>query len=75
MDGAALYSGMSRRLIENAVRSGILRSSMPRISEEKKRGLRLIDLQSLDAWIESGVGNVAAVPYLVRTDREPPAAE
>ena len=67
---ASDYSGMGTRVIENAVKSGIVRSSLVRSFPEAKRGRRLIDLRSLDAWIEAGVGGRAEVPYLVRNDRK-----
>jgi len=67
---ASDYSGMGRRVIENAVKSGIIRSSLVRSFPEAKRGRRLIDLRSLDEWIEAGVGGKAEVPYLVRNDRK-----
>jgi len=51
------------------VASGVLRSSLVRSFPSAKRGRRLIDLRSLDEWIEAGVGGKAEVPYLVRADR------
>ena len=57
-------------MLENAVASGVLRSSLVRSFPGAKRGRRLIDLRSLDEWIEAGVGGKAEVPYLVRNDRK-----
>ena len=64
--GASRYSGLGDRVIENAAASGVLRSSLVRSFPGAKRGRRLIDLRSLDEWIESGIGGKAEVPYLVR---------
>ncbi len=67
---ASTYSGMGERVIENAAKSGIIRSSLVRSFPGAKRGRRLIDLRSLEAWIEAGIGGKAEVPYLVRADRK-----
>lgn len=66
---AAKYSGMGVRMLENAVSSGILRSALVKSTPTAQRGLRLIDLRSLDEWIESYLGGKADVSHLVRTDR------
>ena len=68
--GANKYSGLGVRVIENAAASGVLRSSLVRSFPGAKRGRRLIDLRSLDEWIEAGVGGKAELPFLVRTDRK-----
>ena len=60
---------MGRRVLENAIKNGVIRSCMPKSFPGAKRGMRLIDLRSLDEWIEAGIGDKAEVPYLVRTDR------
>ena len=64
------YSGQGIRVLENAVKNNIIRSALVRSFPGAKRGRRLIDLRSVDAWIESGIGGKAEVPYLVRTDRK-----
>lgn len=69
-EGSSKYSGLGVRVLENAVKSGILRSSLVKSFPGAKRGRRLIDLRSLDAWIEAGIGGKAELPYLVRTDRK-----
>jgi len=61
---------MGERVIENAARNGVIRSSLVLSFPGAKRGRRLIDLRSLDAWIEAGVGGRAEVPYLVRWNRK-----
>ena len=55
LQGAAHYSGLSQRLIEIAVRDGLIRSALAR-RPGASRGRRLVDLRSLDAWIEQGLG-------------------
>ena len=64
------YTGMGLRAIENAVRNGVVRSSVVRSFPGAKRGRRLVDLRSVDAWIEAGIGGKVEVPYLVRKDRK-----
>lgn len=56
---AALYSGVSSRLIENWIRAGLIRSSNV-IAPGSTRGRRLIDRESIDAFIEAGVSNPPA---------------
>ena len=73
--GAAKYSGLGVRVLENAAASGVLRSSLVRSFPGAKRGRRLIDLRSLDEWIETGVGGKAELPFLVRTDRKGGSAQ
>lgn len=73
--GASKYCGLGVRVIENAAASGVLRSSLVRSFPGAKRGRRLIDLRSLEAWIEAGIGGKAEVPYLVRADRKGGAAQ
>ena len=70
ISNAGKYSGMGVRVLENAAASGVLRSSLVRSFPGAKRGRRLIDLRSLDEWIEAGVGGKAELPFLVRTDRK-----
>jgi hypothetical protein len=65
LETSSKYSGLGVRVLENAVRSGIVRSSLVKSFVGAKRGRRLIDLRSLDAWIESGVGDKSELPYLV----------
>ena len=52
---AARYSGLSVRLLDDLVSRNIVRSSLVR-QPGCERGVRLIDLDSLDAYIEAGVG-------------------
>jgi hypothetical protein len=66
---AEKYSGLGVRVLEKAITLGTIRSSLVHFPGAK-RGRRLIDLRSLDAWIESGIGSKAALPYLVRNDRK-----
>ena len=58
---AHAYSGLSIRLLQDFVREGLVRSSIV-LKPGAKRGVRLIDLASLDALIERGVGLKAEVP-------------
>jgi hypothetical protein len=54
---ASHRSGLSIRLIDDLVARSIIRSSLVR-QPGRERGVRLIDLDSLDAYIEAGVGQV-----------------
>ena len=54
-DQAATYSGLSSRLLQNHVRDGYVRSSNV-VAPGSTRGRRLLDRESLDAFIEEGVG-------------------
>jgi hypothetical protein len=67
---AAPYSGVSERLIENWIAGGFVRSSCVR-APGKKRGRRLIDLRSLDEFIESGVGASADLEMNSPTKKAP----
>lgn len=58
---ANAYSGLSVRLLQDYVRDELVRSSIV-LKPGAKRGVRLIDLASLDALIERGVGLKAEVP-------------
>lgn len=49
------YSGLSIRLLQDFVKDDLIRSSVVR-KPGSKRGVRLIDLRSLDEFIERGVG-------------------
>lgn len=53
---AARYSGLSVRLLDDLVSRGHVRSSLVR-QPGCKRGTRLIDFDSLDAFIEAGIGD------------------
>jgi hypothetical protein len=52
---AELHSGLSTRLLQDYVRLGLIRSSVV-TRPGAKRGVRLIDLHSLDEFIEAGIG-------------------
>ena len=52
---ASVYSGLSVRLLDDLVSRGIVRSSLVR-QPGCKRGARLINLASLDEFIEQGIG-------------------
>lgn len=52
---AARYSGLSTRTLDNLISRGLIRSSLVR-QPGCERGARLIDLDSLDAFIEAGIG-------------------
>ena len=55
LEGAAIYSGLSRSHLYRVLESGVVRTAMVKLKPENRRGRRLIDLRSLDAWIESWV--------------------
>ncbi len=65
LEASSKYSGLGVRVLENAVKNGMVRSSLVRSFPTAKRGRRLIDLRSLDQWIEAGVGGKSELPYLV----------
>ncbi len=52
LEGAAVYSGLSRRLLQLAGKEGHIRTAHVKRGADNKRGRRLVDLRSLDAWIE-----------------------
>ena len=53
--GAKEYSGISIPVLEVYVKNNLVRSSLV-ARPGCKRGIRLIDLDSLDAFIEQGIG-------------------
>lgn len=55
MEGAAVYSGLSRGLLWLAAKEGHIGTANVRRGADKKRGRRLVDLRSLDEWIESWI--------------------
>jgi hypothetical protein len=57
LKGAAKYSGLSERYLQDFIRDGLIQSSLVRRPNSKK-GRRLIDLRSLDEWIEQGLNEV-----------------
>ncbi|MCH1500370.1 MAG: helix-turn-helix domain-containing protein [Akkermansiaceae bacterium] len=58
---AADYSGLSERHLYNAIADGLIRSSLVK-RPNASRGRRLVDLYSLDAWIETGLMQVGPAP-------------
>ena len=58
---AADYSGLSERHLYNAIADGLIRSSLVK-RPNASRGRRLVDLYSLDAWIETGLMQVGPPP-------------
>ncbi|RYD71423.1 MAG: hypothetical protein EOP84_24900 [Verrucomicrobiaceae bacterium] len=52
---ASKHSGLSVRHLQNLVREDLIRSSVV-TKPGAKRGVRLLDLRSLDEFIEAGVG-------------------
>jgi len=53
---ASHYSGLGQRVLQNHVAAGFIRSSNA-VAPGSTRGRRLIDRESLDAFIEAGVGS------------------
>jgi hypothetical protein len=49
------HSGLSIRLLQDFVKDGLVRSSVV-TKPGAKRGVRLLDLQALDEFIERGIG-------------------
>ncbi|MGC6458417.1 MAG: helix-turn-helix domain-containing protein [Akkermansiaceae bacterium] len=58
---AAHYCGLTQRTIYNLIGDGLIRSSLVK-RPNASRGRRLIDLRSLDAWIETGLMHVGLTP-------------
>lgn len=54
---AVTYSGLGERVLQNHIKNGFIRSSHA-CAPGSSRGRRLIDRESLDAFIEAGVGKV-----------------
>lgn len=52
---ASFYSGLGERVLQNHVKNGFIRASNV-CAPGATRGRRLIDRESLDAFIEAGVG-------------------
>ena len=52
---AQVHTGLSTRLLQDYVKVGLIRSSVV-TKPGSQRGVRLIDLHSLDEFIEAGVG-------------------
>lgn len=57
---AAIYSGLGIRVLQNHAKAGFIRSSNA-CAPGSTRGRRLIDRESLDAFIEAGVGKTAVL--------------
>jgi len=62
LKAAAIYSGLSTRLLEDLVREKLIVSSSV-IKPGATRGRRLVSRVSLDAWIEQGIGNTNDVTF------------
>jgi len=62
--GASRYSGLSEGTLQNGAKAGAIRTALVKVRPDAKRGRRLVDLRSLDAWIEAGVGVAADLPHL-----------
>ena len=63
LDNAAVYCGLCTRTIKKAASDGLVETSHVR-QLGASRGRRLINLRSLDRWIESGIGFKADLPHL-----------
>jgi len=57
---AAVYSGLGCRVLENHVRAGYIRSSNA-CAPGATRGRRLLSRESLDKFIEAGIGKPPSV--------------
>jgi hypothetical protein len=69
---ASKYSGLSVRVLQNHTAAGYVRSSNA-CAPGSSRGRRLIDRESLDAFIEAGVGKAptSLAMNLNRTNAQP----
>jgi hypothetical protein len=63
---ASAYSGLSTRVLQDYVRDGLIRSSLVR-KPGAKRGVRIVDLTSLDALIEQGIGAKSEIVMNLKT--------
>jgi hypothetical protein len=66
---AARYSGLSTRLLEDLVKDDLVTSALVR-RPGCARGVRLIDLRSLDSYIENGIGGKSDMSVLQRGSQE-----
>jgi hypothetical protein len=66
---ASQYSGLSTRLLEDLVKDGLVTSSLVR-RPGCARGVRLLKLSSLQAFIESGIGVKTDMSALERSSKE-----
>lgn len=64
---AAIYSGLSTRLIQDYVREGLVLASHV-TKPGASRGRTLVELASLDAFIREGVGGKAPLKMNLRRD-------
>ena len=53
LEGASLYSGLSRAYLYRIMENSSIRTVVVKARPKNTRGRRLVDLRSLDAWIES----------------------
>jgi hypothetical protein len=58
---ANIYTGLSGRTIERRVADGTLVTTYIR-PPGAKRGRRLISRESIDKWLESGIGDCQVIP-------------
>ncbi|WP_419529552.1 helix-turn-helix domain-containing protein [Haloferula sp.] len=70
---ASIYSGLSARTLQNYIRKGLIKSSNV-IAPGSSRGRRLIDRESLDAFIEAGVNRSATKLNMNSIRGDSPAA-
>jgi hypothetical protein len=54
---AARYAGVSERLVELWLSAGSIKTTLVRMPG-KRRGVRLVNRESLDSFLEAGVGEV-----------------
>jgi hypothetical protein len=58
---ASRYCGLSERHLQNLISEELIASSLVK-RPDASRGRRLVDLRSLDAWIENGLMKVGSRP-------------
>ena len=63
LKGAAEHRGLSERYLQTLISDDHIRSSLLR-RPNAGRGRRLIDLRSLDEWIEQGLNEVGPPPCI-----------
>lgn len=55
LEGASIYSGLSRQYLYQIANNGSIRTALVKAQPKNTRGRRLVDLRSLNVWIESWV--------------------
>ena len=63
LNEAAHYCGLTPRTIYNLIGDGLIRSSLAK-RPNASRGRRLVDLRSLENWINTGLMKIGPAPCI-----------